>query len=264
MTFLTSIGSKLWPYAEPFFRKCKACAVVLFFALLGFMIAILLTGCSMGSMLVDSFKPAYQTQGEGPLYKYKADLQITIGGSTFDGMAVTKLSGPIQFSLVSKARLDLLTISSCHRHVTFEKIDKNWFGGVGKKFTYTYSPTSRELEGLCPLYIQAFDRNGVTAWGYIAFRSKENLPTKTDCNGTTWSFSGFTVCQSKAGFIQVERFAEPIKYVEADPSCKLKQISETEFELRPELGFCHVTYSNGTEFHRSTFLGYDSAFVRGE
>lgn len=223
-----------------------------------------LSGCGMVDQILQTFKPAHDTANAGPTYRYRADLQITLGDRTYDGFAATKLDGPITFAIESKVRLDRLEINSCSRHVVWEKVDKNWFGGVGKKFTYTYTPNSIEAREPCPLYIMAFDRAGLATWGFIGFRTEETLPSKVSCNGTGWTFQGFTVCQTKAGYVQTIHFDSEIKKFRADENCNLERKSPGDFEISPDLGFCFATFHDGGSWHRAVFLGYETVLTRGE
>lgn len=214
-------------------------------------IATVLTACSSAQITTRT-----------PLYQYKPDILITVDGRTFDGMGVTEV-GDKDINIVSKAKLDLLMISSCHRNFTKERVDPDWYGGSGKTYTYRYSPTEIESEGFCPLYIQAFDKSGVTAWGYLALRKEERLPAKTQCNGTNWSFKGISVCASRAGFEQGIAFERPVKYT-SNELCTITPKSDRTFRLRTQKGFCYATFTDGIEIHRLVLLGYDEALIRGE
>lgn len=203
-----------------------------------------------------------------PLWTYKADIEISVDGKTFDGMAVTKLDGAKSISIRSKARLDLLAISSCHREFTEERVDykEGWFGIGGasaKSYVYEFAPTNIEKEAYCPLYIQAFDKNGVAAWGYVAFRTIENLPARTECNGVGWRFSGISVCQTRAGFEQAISFDRAVK-IASNELCKIEAKSDREFRVRSGKGFCLATFTDGVERHRLVLLGYDEILIRGE
>lgn len=216
------------------------------------LMALLLTGCAS----------TQQPTTSGPLYKYRANMQITVDGKAFDGMAVTAL-GEKDISIVSQAALNLLRITTCHRDFSVEKVDKGWFGGASKTFTYHYKPTLEESQGVCPMYIQAVSKDLVTDWGYLYFRTDETLPAQMDCNGTSWSFSGTSVCQTKAGLDQAIRFDHAVKY-EADAACKITAVSDKEFKIRGSLGFCYAEFSDGKAWHRMILLGYDTVLVRGD
>ena len=229
----------------------------IFFVVMAFLIA----GCES---LPKSVAPVEsQDRSNKALWNWKADIALNVNGVQFDGMGSTQLPGPINIELVSKAKLDVLIISSCQRYVSYEKLDKGWFGGAGKKFTYTYSPSPTELAGKCPLYFQAFDKDGLTAWGLLAFKYDEKLPATVECNGQTYVSNGFTTCQSKNGFEQVMRFDKDVIF-EADSSCNAVAISKRQIKVVPSLGFCNITFTDGVNYHAAVFLGYQSAMIRGE
>lgn len=216
------------------------------------LIFLILAGCAS----------TQQVTTAGPLYKNRANMQITVDGVTFDGVGVTLLNGPKDISIVSEAALDLLRITTCHRDFTVEKVDSGWFGGSGKTYTYHYEPTETEKASVCPMYIQAFSKDSVTDWGYLAFRTDETLPASMDCNGTNWKFAGISVCQTKAGLDQVIRFDRDVKFT-ADLICQITQSSPREYIIRGGLGFCFAEFSDGKVWHRLILLGYDSVLIRG-
>lgn len=203
-----------------------------------------------------------------PLWTYKADIAITVDDVNFDGMAVANI-GKKPIHLRSKAKLDLLLISSCHREFSQERVDytTGWFGLGGsssKVFTYTYSPTPIESEGYCPIYIQAFDRTGIAAWGFVAFRTSENLVASLSCNGRDSKLRGISVCQSRQGFEQGISFLAPVRFVSNDV-CQIVAKSDREFRIRTKkMGFCEATFTDGKEKHRLVLLGYDEVLVRAE
>lgn len=256
--FLSALGLKLWPHAEPFFRRYRKIGLALFLICVIGIVLTFFVGCS----LLQKGQPATRL----PLWTYKADISITLDGQTFDGMAVTTV-GAKSIQLKSKAKLDLLLISSCHREFSQERVDyeKGWFGLGGssaKVYTYSYTPTQIEKESFCPLYIQAFDRSGIAAWGYVAMRTVEALPSQTHCNGRTWKFSGISVCQSRKGFEQGISFDVPVRYASND-LCQITAKSDRDFRVRVKgMGFCEATFTDGKNKHRLVLLGYDEVLVR--
>lgn len=203
-----------------------------------------------------------QVTEKPPLYQYRANMKISVDGKTFDGMGVTTI-GVKDITFVSQAALDLLRITTCHRDFSIEKVDKGWFGGSGHTFVYHYEPTEKERAGVCPMYVQAISKDSVTDWGYLAFRTDETLPAKMDCNGTAWTFAGISVCQTKSGLDQIIRFDHPVKYV-SDPACQLKPITDQEYMVRGNPGFCYAEFSDGKAWHRLILLGYQSVLIRGQ
>lgn len=256
--FLSAVGLKLWPYCEPLFKRYRTLGMALFLACVLGMIATLFLGCASRGQVTDNVA----------LYTYKADIEVTVDSVRFQGMGVTLLNGPKTIALRSKAKLDLLTIASCHREFTVERVDyrSGWFGLGGsssQEYVYQYNPNDIEKESYCPLYIQAYAKSGVAAWGYLAFRTTEKLPAKTECNGASRSFAGISVCQSKAGTEQAITFEKPVRFV-ANALCKVIPQSDRSFRVRTDKGFCYATFTDGIDRHRLVLLGYDRVLVRGE
>tara|TARA_R110000868_G_scaffold403613_1_gene681058 strand:+ start:93 stop:770 length:678 start_codon:yes stop_codon:yes gene_type:complete len=219
------------------------------------LLSLFLSGCGLMEQKNDSHKP---------LYNFKADMQIAVDGKDFDGIAVAKLDGDKKIKLISKAKLDVFVVSSCQRYDKLERLDKGWFGGSGKSYIYNYSPTSVEKKNGCPLYFQAFDKSGLTDWGYITFVSTQTLPATSECSGVISETVGVSVCQVKSGFEQSIKFKEPIPYFVADANCHMTRKSDRSFLYRPAMGFCIVEFSDGKRYHSLTALGFDEIFVRGE
>lgn len=202
-----------------------------------------------------------QITTEVPLYKYRADMRITIDGVTSTGMAIGEI-GTKDIAIVSQAPLDLLRITTCHRDFTIQKVDQGWFGGSGKSYTYHYEPSDEERDGTCPLYIEAYSKDLVTDWGFVVFRNNENLTAIVECNGSTASYRGVSVCQVKAGLNQVVRFNQVVKFA-AEKSCHVETKDNKEFVIKGDMGFCRMEFSpEGVIFHRFIMLGYDKVLIR--
>src|SRR5260221_298860 len=131
-------------------------------------ILLYLIGCSFVGCV-----STQQVTTSAPLYKNRANMEITVDGTTFDWMGVTLLNGPKDIDIVSQAALDLLRTTTCHRDFSIEKVDSVWFCGSCKHYVYHYEPTETEKASVCPMYIQAFSKDSVTDWGYLAFRTTE-------------------------------------------------------------------------------------------
>lgn len=190
-------------------------------------------------------------------------MQITVDGTTFDGMAVTIL-GEKDVDLVSKAPLNYLAIDSCAREFVIQNVDQDWFGGVGKSYTYHFTPSKYESNFPCPLYIQAIGADGVAAWGYLFWRTDENLPAHFDCNGNRISFKGASVCQTKSGIRQEIFFDHEVTHAESD-LCDVAVDSKTPnaFIVATKAnGFCYASFTDGKYWHRMILLGYDSVLIR--
>lgn len=207
---------------------------------------------------------AQEQSDNGPLYRYRADLTLTIGEKTFEGMAVAKLNGPVQIKIDSRIKLNYLTINSCGREDVFRQTARGWFGQVGKSFTYEYNPTKTEMSGVCPLYIKAFDSSGLASWGYVAFLSDESLESKIECNGVGQNFQGITVCQTRAGLEQALSFKDTIELFEAGENCQMKRVDDKNFSLRGNPGFCEATFYANKKWARLVFLNYEKPLIRAD
>lgn len=205
-----------------------------------------------------------KTEDKGPLYKYKADISITANDQKYDGMAVLNLLASQTIKIVSKAKLDVLIVSTCQRFETYEKLDSSWFGGAGKEFKYNYTPTKNEFNEKCPIYFQAFDKSGLTAWAYVAFKTDEKLQATVECNGKTFLSTGFTLCQTKNGFEQSLTFTKAITHFKGGDRCNIEKVNDFNFKIIPVGGFCNATFSDGKDWHQITLLGFEQALIRGE
>lgn len=202
-----------------------------------------------------------------PLYKYRADIQITAQGKSINGMVSIPRSQPTEIQIDSPVEMDLVRISSCNRDVIAEKVRQRegswWFNQVGKQLVYSYQPTDVEHEGFCPIYIQVFDDKLMTAWGFVGFRTNENLKAKVSCNGNQYFALGLDACQSYYSFEQGLEFEAPIKYATRGP-CEVKKLSEKILRVRTmTAGFCELTAYDGKDFFKFILLGYDEILVRG-
>ena len=211
------------------------------------LLLVILSGCI-------SFGPT-PTVEQKPLYSYRADMKMTADGKLIEGMGTADLKPTVQIEATSPAKPDVLIVSTCSRSEKFE--------GLKSKFSYTYKPTGIERDSKCPIYIQAFDNRGLIAWGYIAFKSDEGLVANIDCNGQAITSTGVSVCQVQAGLEQAIRFDHDIRYYEASSTCQMELSAPGIFKLKPQLGFCYATFSDGKDWHALTVLGYEQAIVRG-
>jgi len=216
--------------------------------------------CALVAAFFLSCAGAQKTE-RAPLYRYKADILFEINGLKSSGMVVVPLTDLVKIKMRSKARLDLLMISSCHRTYTIEKVDEGWFGGAAKEFVYEYRPTEIEKSGFCPVYFQAFDKNGITAWGMLAFKTTETLKATLQCSGTVSENVGVSICQAKSGLTQGIKFSQRPKFIGND-KCEIKESGLNAFEVRANSGFCNATFMLNKEIHRLVLLGFDEVLVR--
>lgn len=200
---------------------------------------------------------------QGSLYRYRGEILITINGVKSEGMAVVPLTGPLTIRIESKFGLDRLQFTTCSRQDVVRDPGGSWFG-KSKSYDYQYSPGTKEMAGQCPLYIEAFNKSSLGSWGFVAFRSDEKLTARVQCNGVNEWFPGYSVCQTRAGLDQSISFDTPVTDFEADKICNIKKVDNKNFDLRPGLGMCVVTFYDGTNWHGLNLLGYQRVLVQGE
>lgn len=196
-------------------------------------------------------------------YSYKPDTFIYFGNldldcrnnrspDCFEGMAVTKLSGPIDITFQSAISMDRVEFSTCSRDVVVK--DTNWFG-AGHSRTYHYAPTPHELESMCPLLVQIFSKQALMSWAMVYFRSDQSLPAEIDCNDIHWKFSGISACSTRAGLEEQISFKSPIKFEQKGP-CQVIQKNSMTFLVRSGVGFCEMEFTDGKNFHDLILHGY--------
>ena len=216
-----------------------------------FLVGLFLVGCAS--------TPGQQSTK--PYYSYRAEMILTIGGRSFEGLVPVKVNGPIDIQIYSPITLNRVEISTCSRHEVIRNTANGWFDKVKNTMTYRYNPTPIELSGHCPLLFQAFNDHVQKAWGLVTARSDQNLPAKMECNGGVMSFAGISVCQTKSGLVERLTFAKPVEF-EASPSCAIQTTDKMTFDVRStQVGFCKATFTDGTDFHDLVLLGYDEATV---
>lgn len=201
-----------------------------------------------------------------PLYKYRADVLITASGKSISGMISIPRTDPVRLQIDSPVKMDLVRISSCNRDETLEEVGKStrwWWSESGKRLTYDFSPSVVEREGFCPVYIQIFDKDLLTAWGLVSFKTDENLKASVSCNGHDYQAIGLDSCQSMHGFEQGLGFEKPVKFVPKG-ACEVRRLDESTLRIRStQPGFCTITVYDGADYFVFVVLGYEEILVRG-
>lgn len=236
-----------------------------FLAALFFVVVHFLTACAALPHIGDVISgTANQTVTSGPLYKFRAELQLTVDGVKFDGMGATLMRpGEMIIDVESKFGLDRVQVTTCSRQDVFRDVDPDWFGGVGKVLHYHFIPDKQELSGQCPIYFEAFNKAGLAAWGFLVFRTDEALLAHVGCNGLMEKFAGASACQTLAGLKQTVSFDAPIKDYEAEPICGAEKADDLNFNFRPGSGICRATFYDG-RWHSLIMFGYEKVLVQGE
>ncbi len=209
---------------------------------------------------------ARQLTTRTPLYLYRADVNFTVDGRSIPGLISIPRSQPTEIRIDSPVKMDVVRISSCNRDTIYEKVGNRggWFSESGTSFIYNYTPNEVENEGLCPVYVQIFDANLMTAWGFVAFKTTEKLKAHVDCDGDSYDAEGMDSCQSMHGFEQGLRFDVPVKYTTRGPCLVVRRDDRTLRVSTTGPGFCALTAYDGKDFFKFTLLGYDELLVRGK
>ena len=129
--------------------------------------------------------------------------------------------------------------------------------------TYKDTASDNETDGPCPLYIEAFNKGGLVAWGFVGFKTIEELPATLICNGKPKRTTGYSICQTKGGLEQSLLFDVKIEDFEAEASCGAKRINDKHFKFRPE-GVCRATFYGSKLWHSVSMFGYKRVLVQNE
>ena len=269
--FLLGILRSLWPAVDDEIIKRRRVAMMCFiFAALALIASFFLNGCAAVPYVKQVIQGSANEQiSNGPLYQFRAELRFEITGKTFDGVTAALLKGPLDIKVDAKFPLNRLQITSCGRHEVFRNINKSWWGNISKDMSYHYVPSKYELEGPCPLYVEAFNKEALVAWGMIVFRNVENLPGHLICNGSETVFAGHSICQTKYSLEQAIYFDVPIEKFRADPSCNMKRESENTFKFFPAMSVndetvCNAEFRAQGKWHTLTAFGYQRVLVQNE
>lgn len=211
-------------------------------------------------------------QPVNPSGVYKHDVQISVDGVNYTGVAVLP-GGKSKYTLDMSfaGRLDLFTLSSCHREITQEDAGRS--GGIfdrsKNRMRLVYEPVAGiEAGEFCPIMIGGFEKDkGRHSWAFIDFETpRETMPAVLLCNGARQGFRGVSVCQSGAGLMQRVFFNEPMNSENSEDCPKLKGDDDGRvFDFYPPLGRCVYTFrekAGQRRFHRLNVIGYNEILIR--
>lgn len=195
---------------------------------------------------------------------YRRDIEINVNGRSGDGVLVVPSSAKYEIKIKAPGKLDLYTITSCHREETGHK-DGIW---KNKKMTYDYVPVPGiEDRGPCPVHLGAYEKTqGRHSWGLLDFEDPSaTMPAKIKCNGEIYQANGVSICQSKEGLLQEIEFSEPM-VADFDKACpQPKVIDNKVFQYAIGKGHCLHYFQEirgSGRIHRQTTIGYESILIR--
>lgn len=193
-----------------------------------------------------------------PKVYYKRDLRLQVGDRVSRGTLTLPASSQYKIELKSPGKMDLLTISSCHREYQKEE--------VGYEHTWTYAPVAGlEDQAACPLQINGYDKNkGKHAFGYISFERLQNpLKAKIQCNGESFEANGVGICQSRQGLQQKISFESEVRVIARD-ACNWHLPPGKEFVFSLQNRECQYLFKETQgqkEFVLDT-IGYEEILLR--
>ncbi len=197
-----------------------------------------------------------------PNVEYKKTLSFKVNGQSFVGVGVPSYSKNYKIEITTPFKLNFLKIESCHRAKVLEnayhkkRILKNH-----KKYVFNYSPMAIEKE--CILLITALNERGKSKFGQVVFKTKEyNTKAKSYCNGELILTEGVTMCQGKAGLIQLIEFENDLIPQSNCPIMAIKNTKSFRYDL--ESGDCVFLFVGRDRTHKLITFGYDEVLLEEE
>ena len=150
---------------------------------------------------------------------YRKDMKLKANGYSGHGFVVAPAAETYKVEVRAMGKLDLFTMTSCHREITQEDAGyKGRFLGFGKNNKLArveYQPAvGIEDNGSCPLEFGGYEKGrGRHSWGFLIPEHKDaKLPSVVKCNGRDTQYRGVSACQSRAGLVQRIEFPGEIVY----------------------------------------------------
>ena len=194
-------------------------------------------------------------------------MSIESNGRKGVGAIVLPYSAEYNIKIASPGKLDLFTLTTCHReHIKESAGRTGFFGGGGKEVEYVFTPVEGIERGeyACPIQLGGYEqKKGRHAWGFIDFESPSlELTALIKCNGWTRHSRGVSVCQSREGLIQYIEFNGQTL---AASSCASTTSDDRKvFRYKAPKGECVIRFKDlllGDE-HRHTVIGYEGILIR--
>lgn len=191
---------------------------------------------------------------------YKKDIKIEANGHQAVGTLVLPKAATYKMELESYGKLDLFTLTSCHREITKEEAGDFW---NKKKTKLEYKPVAGIETDNCTVNLGGYDIKGRHSWGLIDFESDNfKLPALVRCNGNEYNANGVSLCQSRVGLIEQIVFAEDVTFVK--PSCMDIDLTQKRvIEYRQPEGECVILFKGiKGQYHKHTVFGYSDIVIR--
>lgn len=197
-----------------------------------------------------------------PIKPDALEYRLTMKTGFGRGLLALESGKPYDFKFRWKERAELIKITTCHRETV---IEANRIFHSKKEFDWRYVPTALELDGVCPLFIGAYDTKGQHSWAYVDFRlPTEKLKAHVNCSGLSLDYVGLSVCQARKGLMQRISFKSKVIHNVSDGCSRLDDLGNNSFEISTERGLCHYVFSDvkSKQVHRLTVYGYEDVLLR--
>ena len=192
---------------------------------------------------------------------YRKDLKITVNGEAYKGAALPVISNKYKIVVENESNLDLLTLESCHRHISVQNAyNKKRILKNKKKFVYNFIPSP--IENNCFLEISALSKKDTHSFGLIVFNSNRFLlPAQVHCNGDKIPYKGTSLCQSKKGLEQKIIFKTRTTVEGTCPSTNIDNEGK-EYKIMIKKDYCVFIFRNKIHFHRLYTFGYEQIILK--
>lgn len=203
---------------------------------------------------------------------YQYDLSGKINGQSFSGVGVIPFAKLYDMRIESEDSVDLLTVTSCHRDFSAQAVIKQGWFNSKKGYDYVFSPApGLEDSGSCLVRIGVYSSSvgGQSGWAVLDFENPDTtLPAENICNGSDVKVRGVSMCQSKAGLLQVLKFDVPVEVAvdKLEPRCAGQMsVDGSTWNYYMAQGECVLQFreiSPPRRKHRHTTVGYNQTFIR--
>ena len=205
---------------------------------------------------------ATPTQVVNPNIFYRRDIQLEVNSESGNGVLVAIPAPKYVIKGFSYGKLDLVTLTTCHREVVLED--------QGDRFEYSFTPMPGiEDVGACGMQLGGYDKkNGRHSWGKIEFKGPDaTLEAKLTCNGVRSIVSGTSICQGLHGTEQWIEFSRPVQSApDFGIGCGMpKSKDDKKFVFQLNKHECIFAFVDADKkVHRLTTIGYEAILLKGD
>lgn len=184
-----------------------------------------------------------------PITYPRATLPFLIEGIPYTGIAAAQRKTSQKITVNTQKDSPYLFMTTCHREQLFERPALN--------FDFTYVPQFWiENTSYCLIKFTMISAQGKTLVGFIDLSSEDDLPYRLQCNGSSTSPVGYSICQSRSGLIQRISFDVRV-VVEPAKGCSLPEPDGFSYNIPLSSGLClYVFRATDGRFARLTTYGY--------